>query len=149
MILLYAILFSLGVLANVTMDELRFHYSRFFGKIIPEKHQSWWNPEYSWQNKYRYLYKNDFLIWIFSTVLVWTTDAWHFFKMIFLSCFFLVMLLLENRDLIWWQYLIELVVVHAAWGLVSWFGWTVYGWLSEKQKYMSDNKTQYNDDRKI
>ena len=146
MLIFILILFSIGVLANVTMDELRFHFSRFFGKILPEKWFIWWNPSVSWNNKYNF--RSDILIFIFSTALVWTTDAWHFFKMIFLSCFFLVILLLENRDLVWWQYLIELAVVHAAWGLVSWFGWTIYGWLSEKAKYMSDKKTRYNDYRK-
>lgn len=146
MALTVIILFILASLSFVIMDELRFHFARVFGKIIPEKYYSWWNPVISWENKYHF--KNNFLRFIFSTVLVWTTDAWHFFKFISLSSLFLIILLFENKDLSWWQYLIELAVVHLIFGFFSESFWWILAWLSEKVKNRSDKKRKKNDNRK-
>jgi len=145
MALTVIILFILASLSFVIMDELRFHFARVFGKIIPEKYYSWWNPVISWENKYHF--NNNFLRFIFSTVLVWTTDAWHFFKFISLSSLFLIILLFENKGLSWWQYLIELGVVHLCFGFISETFWWLLSWIGDRLS-MSDKKHNSNDGRK-
>ena len=117
MIILYIILAVLAVLCNVIMDEIHTHYSRFFAGIIPANWQGWWDPGRSWKNKY--ISNSKILTFIFSTTLVWLTDAWHFFKTGFLICLFLIILLIENGDLKWWQYGCELLFLGILWGM----GW--------------------------
>jgi hypothetical protein len=85
-IVFICILIVIAGAANGVMDTLQFHYpsSRFAQK---EK-QAFWNPAISWQNKY----KRDAdgalirpLVPRFpgsTTILAWTTDAWHLFKTI-------------------------------------------------------------------
>ena len=113
MILLYIIFAVLAVLCNVIMDEIHTHYSRFFAKIIPANWQGWWDPGRSWKNKY--ISNSKILTFIFSTTMVWLTDAWHFFKTGFLICIVLIILLLENDALKVWQYIIELAAVGLIW----------------------------------
>lgn len=108
------------------MDELDFHYNRFIGKIV--KNQNWWNPALSWDNKY--ISKSKLLKTLFSTVLVFVTDAWHFFKSLFLSSIILIILLIENQYLMWWQYVIEFLVVKLLWGIVYESGLGLIGYLS-------------------
>lgn len=116
MVWLFIILGITAIAANVIMDELHTHYDRFFKKIIPVKWDSWWNPAVSWQNKY--VAKSKLLTFIFSTVLSFCTDAWHFFKTIFLTSAVLIGLLLENGALKWWQYGVELLAIGVVWFLV-------------------------------
>lgn len=116
MVCLFIILGIIVVIANVIMDELHTHYERFFQKIIPKKWDSWWNPSVSWQNKY--IAKSRVLTFIFSTLLSFLTDAWHFFKTIFLTSAILIGLLLENDTLKWWQYGIELLAIGLVWGIL-------------------------------
>lgn len=116
MLILIIVLGIIAVVSNVIMDELDFHYDRIFGKLIPEQWQSWWNPSLSWHNKY--IEGSKILTMIFSTILVWTTDAWHFFKTVFLSCIIFIVLLFENCHLIWWQYIIEFIVLRLVWGIL-------------------------------
>ena len=76
---------SLAIVANATMDEIRFHWSRFFGKLFKPgtKLEKWFNPSISWQNKY--LFKSKFLNFIFGSVFVWVTDFWHLLKSIIID----------------------------------------------------------------
>lgn len=73
MILFFAIL--AGIVEAVT-DKLNFHFdSSIFVKF---KNQQWWNPELSWKNKHKE--GSKFKKWLWKTVFVFLTDAWHFFK---------------------------------------------------------------------
>lgn len=69
--------------AKAIMDTLQFHYhSSVFNRTGWAKY---WNPQHSWRNKYK---DTDWLEPKFplsTTVLVWTTDAWHLFQMIRLT----------------------------------------------------------------
>jgi hypothetical protein len=112
---LFIVLGITTVVSNVIMDELHTHYERFFQKIIPKKWDSWWNPSVSWQNKY--IAKSKILTFIFSTVLSFCTDAWHFFKTLFLASAVLIGLLLENGTLKPWQYGVELLAIGLVWGI--------------------------------
>jgi hypothetical protein len=132
MVLLFIILGIVAVAANVVMDELHTHYERFFQKVIPKKWDSWWNPSVSWQNKY--IAKSKILTFIFSTLLSFCTDAWHFFKMIFLTSAVLIGLLLENGGLKWWQYGVELLAIGLVWGIMWELINGIIGAISDKLK---------------
>ena len=58
------------------------------------KNAYWFNPNGSWKNKYK---DNDPTkgpkFFGSTTFLVFTTDAWHFFQMIMLSCLSLIPLI--------------------------------------------------------
>ena len=48
----------------------------------------WWNPEVSWRNKWADGVKaNGEAFPLSSTLLVFTTDAWHFFQMVQYRCY--------------------------------------------------------------
>jgi len=77
-----------AALVKAIMDCLQFHYKDSpFAKF---KKQIWWNPTISWKNKWRGgKPENGEKFPGSSTIFVWTTDAWHFFQMIFLTLMFL------------------------------------------------------------
>lgn len=67
---------------------LQFHYNEsWFVRLNP----NFWNPIISWVNKYK---NNDpkqgEKFFGSTTFLTWTTDGFHFFQMLFLTCIFLV-----------------------------------------------------------
>lgn len=67
--------------ANAVMDKIQFHFHDSMFRNIG----SWafWNPEVSWTNKWRDGCKcKGERFFLSSTVLVFTTDAWHLFKFI-------------------------------------------------------------------
>lgn len=90
--------------ANGVMDTLQFHYSE---SIYAEfKNQQYWNPKISWKNKYKSDVEGNLLRplkpkFIGSvTFFVWTTDAWHFFKMIYHSFWKILIAILLTEILI-------------------------------------------------
>ncbi len=69
------LVFISGMFEGV-MDTLNFHYKRF-----EKKHNAkdkYWNPEYSWLNKYDSQMKPKFIG--STTVFVFVTDGWHLMK---------------------------------------------------------------------
>jgi len=58
------------------MDTLSFHYKRFEAKHNAK--DKFWNPEYSWLNKYNSQMKPKFIG--STTMFVFLTDGWHLFK---------------------------------------------------------------------
>ena len=70
--------------ANSVMDKLSHHYSR--STFSKKKNQQYWNPSLSWRNKYKNGDpKQGAKFFGSTTFLVFTTDAWHFYKWILLS----------------------------------------------------------------
>lgn len=70
------LIFLSGMFEGV-MDTLNFHYKRFELKHKKAK-DKFWNPEYSWLNKYDSQMKPKFIG--STTVFVFVTDGWHLFK---------------------------------------------------------------------
>lgn len=130
-----ALMITLGLIAclfNFLMDEVKHKYSRLFGKILPDSWDWWFNPAISHSNKYFSEY--PFIRLIFSTVLVWTTDFWHFAKTVMLLCFWLIIVLVENASLQWWQYGVEVLFLGLMWFLI-WEGVNgIVGAISDKLK---------------
>ena len=132
MTLLIILLGIVACILNVLMDEVDHKYERFFGKIVPDKLDWWFNPAISHVNKW---WANSWILdKLFSTVLVWTTDFWHFAKTIMLACIGLIIVLLENNSLCWWQYGIEVLVLSLGWFLVWEFINGIIGAMSDKLK---------------
>lgn len=70
------------------MDKLQFHYHKsIFANL---KNNLFWNPEYSWKNKYKNGNPVEGERFRFSTTfLVSLTDGWHFFKLLRNLCLFI------------------------------------------------------------
>jgi hypothetical protein len=79
--MLTLILIILSGLSKAVTDKLQFHYSEsIFSRF---DNQQWWNPAISWKNKWKNgdsKYGERFFL--SSTILVFVTDAWHFFQAI-------------------------------------------------------------------
>lgn len=78
-------------IADIVSDEPNWKKSIFSKYDI---NSFWGCKDNTWKRKYR---TNKVLNYIFSTILVWTTDIWHFANMInklgiYLSIFFALML---------------------------------------------------------
>jgi len=64
---------------NSVMDKLAHHYST--SRFSQKKNQLWWDPDISWRNKYKDGDPDKGPKFFGSTTfLVFTTDAWHFYK---------------------------------------------------------------------
>lgn len=60
------------------MDTLQFRYEK---SIFSKFNKYWWNPNFSWMNKWKYRDRqNGERFFGSSTFFVWVTDAWHFFQ---------------------------------------------------------------------
>lgn len=95
------ILIWVAAIANAVMDTLQHHYST---SIFKYTNARFWNPRYSHLNKYKgHLKVNGPKFFGSTTFLVWTTDGWHLFQFIFLSC---------------WQAAIAVSLVDGWWVLV-------------------------------
>ena len=89
------ILFILAGMSEGVMDTLQFHYSNSIFYSL--KNKLFWNPQISWQNKYKNGDPTDGAKFPLSTnLLVGLTDACHLFKLlrtffIFAGIFFMFM----------------------------------------------------------
>jgi hypothetical protein len=60
-----------------TAETLKWHYSDF-AEAFPKANKQFWNPQYSWDNKYKNGQKElGPKFFGANTFLVWTTDGYH------------------------------------------------------------------------
>jgi hypothetical protein len=87
------LLLFIAALSNSVMDVISFKFDiSIFSHL--KKWENWFNPSQSWKNKYKNKNpQNGAAFFGSTTFLVWITDAWHFFKMIMLSCFSIAIIL--------------------------------------------------------
>lgn len=87
------LLIACATASNAVMDTLSFRYDRsvFAREGLP---RSWWDPAVSWRNKWAdgHPRKGEAFL-LSSTSLVALTDAWHFFKMLTISCLIVALIL--------------------------------------------------------
>lgn len=128
-IILLLIAFAAG--ADAIMDAISFHYS---SSKLPQNR--WWDPKFSWYMKwkmtdygtiipntkykwyYLWLYKPVFeekFMWS-STVLVFTTDAWHMIKSIKLNAIFLALTL--ALDLVVIDSILAFIILRVVYGII-------------------------------
>ena len=82
------------------MDKVNFHFTE---SIFIKYNGLFWNPEYSSLNKYKNgAPKHGPKFFGATTFLVWTTDAWHLFQMIYGFAFATAFVLLGNFSF-WWM----------------------------------------------
>ena len=66
---------------DATAEVLRINYS-YFAKVHPNANPEFWNPQESYKNKWKNGdYKQGEKFPLSSTALVFTTDAYHLFRM--------------------------------------------------------------------
>ena len=76
------ILVILSSVSKAIQDKLQFHYS---SSVFPKltKSENFWNPQFSWRNKYK---NNDpkqgEKFYGSTTIFVSLTDGWHLFGLI-------------------------------------------------------------------
>lgn len=80
LVLIILVLIYLAGVSEAAMDKIQFHFHESIFSNDKFK-KSFWNPDFSWTNKY----KNGNILegpkfWLSTTLLVFTTDGWHLFK---------------------------------------------------------------------
>lgn len=122
------ILVIIIIIANVTQDEIRFHWSRLFGHWFKDgsKLEQWFNPNKSWTNKY--ISSSRFLTFIFSTVLVWTTDFWHLLKGIIINSIIGIYCIVTGIN----DIVSTFLIINILWGIGYELFLGVYGVLSDR-----------------
>ena len=80
--------------SEAVMDKLQFHYDRSIFPQNPSKYNKlFWDPKLSWENKWKDSSAREEKFPGSSTIFVFLTDAWHFFKFVkntsmFIALFF-------------------------------------------------------------
>jgi hypothetical protein len=110
------ILLILSGIFKAIMDVLNFHYSKsIFRKLKSQKALNWFDSSVSWKNKYKNGDQTQGAKFFGSTTfLVWTTDAWHFFQMLFLTTMFLSIVVYV--PIVYW--LIDFVIYRIVFGFI-------------------------------
>ena len=112
------------------------------GKFKNVKKPNWWNKDGSWVNKWKkdengkpISGKEKFPL--SSTALVFTTDAWHFFQMVMLTCFALAIVTYSSANGFGkvegsvWIFIIDFAIARIGF----WLGFNpVYNFLKKKYK---------------
>lgn len=107
------IFLCLAAILDAIQDTLKSKFNTSIFKNLG----TWWNPELSWVNKWAVgsTTKERFLA--SSTIFVFITDAWHFFKMLMLFCMFtsIVTYAIQNYTII--IMIMHLIIFSIVWGI--------------------------------
>lgn len=111
MMIISYILIAIAAIAKAIQDHCKIN-------SFPDS-WTWWNESDSWRNKWDIkhklsLYEGTLRVtdkrkprfFGSTTFLVWVTDGWHFFQMVYLNCLIVGFWLLDEP---WWVMLICLV----------------------------------------
>lgn len=85
MLLLFSILSAVLIIASAAseavMDKVQFHWYKSIFSINPKKYpENFWNPYFSWKNKYSDVSTKKPKFLGSTTIFVFLTDGWHLFK---------------------------------------------------------------------
>lgn len=132
-ILVLIFLFISGLL-NGSMDALSFRFSAsFFSKL--DKY--FWNPYYSWVNKYKDRDPTKGPAFPFSTnYLVGITDAWHLLKS-FSITFIILAVIFADRI---YNPFVDFIIYRSLYGLgfvIVYNGKQIYNWILTKKLYIN------------
>lgn len=86
-IIVTVVLLVLASACNAVMDILQHKFKSSIFSDEERFKELFWNPKISWKNKWKWVngkLKEKFMF--SSTILVFTTDGWHFFQFLFHSC---------------------------------------------------------------
>lgn len=90
----------LGGAFEGSAETLKFHYWRF-EKRFPKANDAYWDPNKSWENKYKVNYPGS------QTYLVWTTDGYHMTRMVRNAAFMTAIVIRKKERKKWYWYLAE------------------------------------------
>ena len=103
----------LAAISNAVMDKLQFHFTK---SVFADMNPLFWNPKYSWQNKWELSDDGTYTtekFWGSSRWFVFLTDGWHLFQMIMLTLITLA-IIFYNPMHSWW---LDFIIYRVAWGL--------------------------------
>jgi hypothetical protein len=111
----YIILISIFILISGMCDGmaemLKFHTLSFFKKF-PKANPNYWSPNLSWTNKWKNGdYRQGEKFWQSSRALVWSTDAYHLFRM-FRNVLIFISIVLPLVLPFWYLYLIGYCILY-------------------------------------
>jgi hypothetical protein len=92
-ILISTLLISIAAICEASMDKLEFQWHKSIFATKPRLlREDFWNPYFSWKNKYSNIETKEPKFFGSTTFLVFLTDGWHLFK--FLKNLFLFLTIL-------------------------------------------------------
>jgi hypothetical protein len=106
----------MAAVCNAVMDVISYHW--YGSSLVNKVSAAWWNPDFSWRNKYSGRDPKNGLRkwWIFD---VPCTDAWHTFKSLMVV---FVVLSVITFDLgvvdLWWVRVVAFCVYGIVWNVV-------------------------------
>jgi hypothetical protein len=115
MIYLSLILIIIAAMSEAVMDTIQFHYDRSIFKNYNNK--NYWNPELSWMNKYKEDLKTPKFI-ASTTLFVFLTDAWHFFKFIRTLTLFVGLLIIGFLSVNIFELIMMFIIVRVLFGVI-------------------------------
>lgn len=107
----------LSGVSDGTAETIKFHYSKF-DNVFPNANQNYWNPEYSWTNKYKNNnYTSGPKYFGSTTFLVWTTDGYHMTRFVKNTMVVTTIIIHPKEKKKFSQYLFDLLVHTSAYHL--------------------------------
>jgi hypothetical protein len=107
------LLIIISAISESIMDKIQFHFEK---SIFNDNsyNRLFWNPLYSWENKWnKDLTKPKFFL--STTLLVFLTDGWHFFKFLRNTTLFIGLPLLVLSPI---NIIISVIIARIVYGLV-------------------------------
>ena len=107
------LLIIISAISESIMDKIQFHFEK---SIFNDNSSNrlFWNPLYSWENKWnKDLTKPKFFL--STTLLVFLTDGWHFFKFLRNTTLFIGLPLLVLSPI---NIIISVIIARIIYGLV-------------------------------
>ena len=78
-------------MAEAVMDKVQFHWYKSIFSVNPRRYnENFWNPYFSWKNKYSNVETKKPKFPGSTTIFVFLTDAWHLFKFVKNTSIFMV-----------------------------------------------------------
>lgn len=96
------LLIILAGICNAIMDKLQFG---FHSSIFKKLNQQFWNPTFSWKNKWNTRFPK-----LTSTIFVMFTDAWHLFK--YLMVMYITLSIVFYQPIVNWY--VDIAIINCA-----------------------------------
>lgn len=105
----------LSAIANAAQDKISHH---FYNSVFKNLNPYYWNPEFSWRNKYKNRDPNQGKRFVGSTTfLVWVTDAWHLLKFLWKNLLLLAVVLDFPNGESWEMIVVYYAIIAIIWGM--------------------------------
>ncbi len=141
MIVLGYILIIIASVAKAVMDKVNFHFERSIFNNPEKFNPLFWNPVISWKNKWRDGNSEKGEKFLFSsTILVFTTDAWHRFQSIMLFSLFIGLYFIFSDSSLY-NNLIHLIITSIMFRFI--FTFVFHSVLEKDGKYLQNIRDRF------